>query len=158
MDFFSFNNPIIHILIPIILALAMNLIIYAFGINKQDDKRVKNEYFKLFPPGYIIGIIWTIILGLLGYAHYLIYKLNNKYNFSCLAIVFVIIFCLSYSIITSLKFKNGLLYNLITLIVSFILGIIVILESKYIFLYIIPLIVWASYVNIVDTLICSNNL
>lgn len=155
---FSLNNPIYHIFFPIILALVMNFIIYIFGINKQYDKIKNNQYFKLLPPGYMIGIIWTIILGLLGYAHFLLYKLKNGYNIQCLAIVLIILFCLSYPVITSLNFKYGLLLNLITLMLAFILGIIVILESKYIFLYIIPLIIWASYVNIVDTLICSNKL
>jgi len=122
----------------------------------------------------------TIIFGLLGYAHYLMYKLKDRINIGSISIVLVIIFCLLYPVITemnrsfsedsslfsevsakentSLKFKYGLLLNLITLIISFVLGFIIILQSKYIFLYIIPLIVWASYVNIVDTLICSDKI
>jgi len=157
---FSLNNPLIHVLIPVLLALSINSILYLFGINKISEQRKKQTqnsiYFKLFPPGYVIGIIWTIIFGLLGYAHYLLYKLNNRINVGSVSIVLVIIFCLLYPFITSLDFKYGLLLNLITLIISFVLGIIIILESKYIFLYVIPLIVWASYVNIVDTLICSD--
>jgi tryptophan-rich sensory protein len=163
---FSLNNPLYHVLIPVLLALSMNSIIYIFGINKISEQKDKqkdtqkdkqnSEYFKLFPPGYVIGIIWTIIFGLLGYAHYLMYKLKDRINIGSVSIVLVIIFCLLYPVITSLKFTYGLLLNLITLIISFVLGFIIILESKYIFLYIIPLIVWASYVNVVDTLICSD--
>jgi len=153
---FSLNNPLYHILIPVLLALSMNSVIYIFGINKQNKEIKDNQYAKLLPPGYVIGIIWTIIFGLLGYAHYLMYKLKDKINIGSVSIVLVIIFCLLYPVITSLKFKYGLLLNLITLIISFVLGIIIILESKYIFLYIIPFIVWASYVNVVDTLICSD--
>ena len=169
---FSLNNPLYHVLIPVLLALSMNSFIYLFGINKQNeqiDKQTQtqiqtqtqtqtqnNQYFKLLPPGYVIGIIWTIIFGLLGYAHYLMYKLKDRINIGSVSIILVIIFCLLYPVITSLKFKYGLLLNLITLIISFVLGFIIILQSKYIFLYIIPLIVWASYVNVVDTLICSD--
>jgi len=153
---FSLNNPLIHVLVPVLLALSINSVIYLFGINKISEQKENSIYFKLFPPGYVIGIIWTIIFSLLGYAHYLLYKLNNRINVGSVSIVLVIIFCLLYPFITSLQFKYGLLLNLITLIISFVLGIIIILESKYIFLYVIPLIVWASYVNIVDTLICSD--
>jgi len=154
------NNPFYHIIIPVLLAILMSFFIYVFGINKNsDNNKIKyKQNTKLFPPGYVIGIIWTIIFGLLGYAHYLVYKLNNGINIGSISIVLVIIFCLIYPFITSLKFKYGLLLNLITLIISFILGIIIILQSKYIFLYIIPLILWASYVNVVDTLICSEKI
>ena len=31
---FSINNPIFHILIPVLLAISMNSFIYLFGINK----------------------------------------------------------------------------------------------------------------------------
>ena len=131
---FSLNNPILHVLIPVLLALSINSILYLFGINKISEQRKKetenSEYFKLFPPGYVIGIIWIIIFGLLGYAHYLLYKLKDRINIGSVSIIFVIIFCLLYPFITSLKFKYGLLLNLITLIISFVLGIIIILESK----------------------------
>jgi hypothetical protein len=42
-----------------------------------------------------------------------------------------------------------LLMNLISLILAFILGIVIIIQSKYAFLFVIPLILWSSYVNIV---------
>ena len=147
------NKPFIHIFFPIILIIILNLIRYLFGINIQIEKSKKPN--KLFPPGYIIGIIWLIIFGLLGYAHYLIYMLKNGFSFASLSIVFMLLFSISYPFLIRLGFKIGLIINLITLILSFILGIIIIIESKYIFLYIIPLLLWASYVNIVDTIDCS---
>jgi tryptophan-rich sensory protein len=141
-----------HIFIPVISAIIMNGIIYTFGINKYTSKDKINPYI---PPGYIIGIIWTVIFGLLGYAHYLLYKLKNEISLASLSIVFLIIFCILYPFITGLKPKNGLLLNLITLILAFIVSIIVILESKYIFIYLIPLLIWASYVNIAFVIECS---
>jgi tryptophan-rich sensory protein len=158
-----FNNiiekPIYHILIPILLAIFMNGIIYTFKINnnsiKENDPKY-SLYKKMLPSGYIIGIIWTIIFGLLGYSHYLLHNINNKITFSSMYVLFLILYCLFYPIITGLNVKSGLLLNLITLILSFILGLIVINQSKYIFIYIIPLIIWTSYVNIVDVIQCSN--
>ncbi len=146
-----------HVLVPIILALLMNGIIYTFKLNANNTMTKKdNIYKKLLPPGYIIGTIWIIIFGLLGYTHYLIYKDNeNKITITSLFIIFVILFCLAYPLITGLKVKTGLLLNLISLILAFTLGITIILQSKFAFLFIIPLIVWSSFVNIVDTLQCS---
>ena len=134
------------ILIPIIAAIMMNGIIYTFGLNKQYDKSIINPYI---PPGYVIGTIWVVILGLLGYSHYLLYKLNNRISFTSLFLIFVILFCISYPLITWLKQKSESLLNLITLILAFILGMLVLIESKYIFIYIIPLIAWTTYINIV---------
>jgi tryptophan-rich sensory protein len=130
----------------------MNGIIYTFGINKYSEKNKINPYI---PPGYVIGTIWVIILGLLGYLHYLIYKKYEAITFTSLLILFVILFCISYPLITGLKVKSGLLLNLITLILAFILALFVITESKYMFIYLIPLLVWASYVNIAFTIQCS---
>jgi tryptophan-rich sensory protein len=145
-------GPLYHILVPVLAAIIMNGIIYTFGINKYSEKNKINPYI---PPGYVIGTIWVIILGLLGYLHYLIYKKYEAITFTSLLILFVILFCISYPLITGLKVKSGLLLNLITLILAFILALFVITESKYMFIYLIPLLVWASYVNIAFTIQCS---
>jgi len=145
------NILLYSILIPVITAIMMNGIIYTFGIIKK-NKSIRNP---LIPPGYVIGTIWIIIFGLLGYVHYLLYKLKNGISFTSIFLIFVFLFCISYPLITGFKEKSGLLLNLITLILAFILGMLVIIESKYIFLYIIPLILWAAYVNIAYVIQCS---
>lgn len=147
--------PLYHILVPVLAAIIMNGIIYTFGINKYSEKTEKSKINPYIPPGYVIGTIWVIILGLLGYLHYLVYKKYEAITFTSLLIVFVILFCISYPVITGLKVKSGLLLNLITLILAFILALFVITESKYMFIYLIPLLVWASYVNIAFTIQCS---
>lgn len=148
-------GPLYHILVPVVAAIIMNGIIYTLGINKYSEKTEKNKINLYIPPGYIIGTIWVIILGLLGYLHYLIYKKYEAITFTSLLIIFVILFCISYPLITGLKVKSGLLLNLITLILAFILALFVITESKYMFIYLIPLLVWASYVNIAFTIQCA---
>ena len=135
-----------HILIPVICAIIMNGIIYGLKLNKIYLKDSNKLYI---PPGYVIAIIWTIIFALLGYAHYLLYKINNNINFGSAAIVLLILFCLSYPVINAINVKHGYFLNLISLILSFVVSLIVIMYSKYIFLYLIPLLIWFSYVNII---------
>ena len=146
-------NPVIYnISIPVFLAILMNGIIYTFGINnyqKDKDKMIDKNKLKFLPPGYIIGIIWIIIFGLLGYSHYLTYNVTNSINFGSLSIIILILYSLAYPLITGLKPENSDLYNIIALILSFSCALIISFFSKYVLLYFIPLLVWVSYVNIV---------
>lgn len=106
------------------------------------------------PPGYIIGLIWIIIFGFLGYAYYLLINKNKTYNLGSISIIILWIFCLLYPFLTN-GFSNkyiSIILNILTLFFSLIVGLIVFLESKYIFLYLLPLIFWAIYVNIVTLL------
>ena len=167
-------NPVIYnVSIPVFLAIIMNGIIYTFGINKEVDKeknsennKNKNEEnksddnkLKFLPPGYVIGIIWVLIFALLGYSNYLTYNVTNSINFGNVAIGILILYSLAYPLITGLKPENSDLYNIIALILSFSCALIISLFSKYILLYLIPLLVWVSYVNIVfvfsDPKICK---
>jgi benzodiazapine receptor len=130
-----------HILLPVCFAIAMNGIIYTFFKRKTTTR--------LLPPGYIIGIIWTIIFALLGYAHYLLYTLKNEMNYGSISIVFFILFSLTYPLINAIDEKHGYFLNLISLILSFIVSLTVMSYSIDIFLFMVPLLVWVSIVNLI---------
>jgi tryptophan-rich sensory protein len=108
-----------------------------------------NDYL---PPGYVIGAIWPIIFGFLGYAHFILYS-NKKWTASA-SIIILLLFCICYPLITSglSNLKIGNLLNSITLIMSFVVAIIVLDASKTTFKYMYPLLIWASYVNLADRL------
>ena len=118
------------------------------------------KYNSLLPPGWMIGLIWTIIFGFLGYAQYLVMKDNNKWTLGSIAIIVVAVFCLLYPVLIYLgargdpdKYeKYARLINLLALILAFVLGLLVIRESEGAFLFLLPLIVWASYVNLADSI------
>jgi tryptophan-rich sensory protein len=142
-----------HILLPIIFASLINGLIYYLGWNNSNLKMKSS----ILPPGYMIGIIWIIIFGLLGYIHYLLYKLKNRFTIYSNSIIVLLLFCLAYPFLTSgLKQRNATILNLITLIFSFIVSLLVITQSINAFYYIIPLLIWASYVNISDSILCNN--
>lgn len=127
----------VHILVPIILAIVLNFYIYTQGWNNDNEKNSK------LPPGYIIGSIWIIILGLLGYIHFLLYP--SVYSWF---IVLTILYCLSYPFLTSgLQDTDNNYFNLIALLLAIIVTIIMYYKSNII--YSIPFLLWTFYVNIV---------
>lgn len=134
-----------HIFIPVLAALIMNGIIYIFKLNK-DNKELDNYFI---PEGYIIGIIWTLIFALLGYVHYLLYTIDNKINIGSISVIILMLLYLLYPLIIAFKKKYFKLVNLISLILGYIVSLIILGYSKYIFIYMIPLLAWISYVNIV---------
>jgi len=142
---------LIYIFIPIFLACIVNLYIFKNDLYKKNDER--NKYL---PQGYIIGIIWTIILGLLGYVCYLTpYK-----GILSRVIVFTIVYCLLYPILTSkLDNSESIKYNLIGLLLAFILFILIILKYKQknmIFIYVLPLLFWNIYICIITIFFNDN--
>jgi len=143
---------LIYIIIPIFLACIVNLYIFKNDLYKNNNKR--NEYL---PQGYIIGIIWTILLGLLGYVYYLTY--GNGSILSCV-IVFTIVYCLLYPLLTSkLDNHETIKYNLLSLLLAFILFILIILKYKQknmIFIYVLPLLFWNIYVCIITIFFNDN--
>ena len=96
--------------------------------------------------------MWIILFGFLGYAHYLLYKLDNGISIASMSLILFIIFSLAYPFFTKGFTESVNLLNVISLILAFILSLIIIIRSQYIFLYIIPLLLWVSYVNIVTIL------
>ena len=144
-----FNNKELHLLVPIVIALVLNFFI---SIKKWDDKKKGS----LLPSGLYIGIIWMAILLSLGHAHYLLYEKNNV-TFASLFLIGVIIYCISYPIITQLDRKKGTTLNVIALILSAILLLVVYKESSQAFIYILPLFIWISFVNYSDSIVCSGS-
>lgn len=141
------NSPYFHIFLPIILATIMNYVIFTNHWNTKLG--TSNDYL---PSGPIIGLIWTIIFGLLGYAHFILY--SNKKWLASNSIVLLLLFCICYPLFTSglTNLKIGNVLNSITLILSFLVSIVVFDASRSAFNYMIPLLVWASYVNLADRL------
>ena len=133
-----------HVLLPVLCAIAMNAIMYTFKLNKNKPRELL-----FLPPGYVIGAIWTLIFALLGYVHYLLYTLHNKPNFGSVSIVLFLLFSLFYPVINALDPKYGYFLNLISLILSFIVSLIVMRYSIHIFKFLIPLLVWVSFVNMI---------
>lgn len=142
------DNRELHLLIPIIVALILN---YLISVKKWEDS--KNS---LLPSAPFIGFIWIIILVCLGNAHYILNK-KGGITFASMYLIFVIIFCLSYPVLTQLNRNKGAIYNIVAMILTSVLLLVVYEESSEALLYTIPLFVWISFVNYSDAVVCSGS-
>lgn len=135
----------IYIIIPVLLAIITNATIYLLGWNSKGNE---NE---LLPPGWMIGMIWIVIFGFLGKFLQIAIKSNDSVTIMLLSVLILI--CLAYPFYT-----NGLKRNVQSVTYDFIILIYILVMTAIIFyknrdkniVYMIPIIIWVSYVNIVD--------
>lgn len=136
---------LLNIFVPIILAVITNVIIFTLKWNSSESN-------PFLPPGYVIGVIWILIFGCLGYVHYIASLIYGFYSIPALSIIFLITFCLAYPFITKLKQKIGVTLNTVTLILVSIVSFVTVHYIPIVFKWMIPIFLWASYVNIADSL------
>jgi tryptophan-rich sensory protein len=131
------------------------LVAIIFNIIGSDYGK-SNPYYKRspgLPSGWFIGIVWVVIFGLLGYAHFLVYKEEETFTIASIAIILTALFCVSYTFIVRYRPEYIHFLNVISLIIAFTLGLLVLRESETAFWYVLPLIVWVAYVNMLDSLV-----
>lgn len=147
-------GKIIYILIPILISILINIRMYG-------NRRVMDNIdIKYLPPGFFIGIVWIILLGLMGYILYLLIKkfnlrdikngLYQNFNYNIFLIIFLIIFCVMYPYLTSIfndRFMKN--YNYLILIIVLYIFYEINKVSFNIAKYLIPLILWVGYVFVV---------
>ena len=140
---------LLYILLPIILSFLINL----FTFRKEKTNDLQSRDIQYLPPGPIIGIIWTILLGLLGYTYSLLENNNKNMNIQKISIILLTLFCLLYPILTvnsTIRFSKN--YNYLTLIFVLTVFYVIFKKSKKIAYYLIPLLCWILYVNIITLL------
>ncbi len=161
----------IFILIFVTICIAGNIVLWRGSLyGKTEDSSFTRN--RLLPPGWAIGAIWVIIFGFLGYSMYLLIKHNKEeheflyghegsgFSVGSVAIIVVAIFCLLYPVFIYIGARGdpikseryAKIYNFIALILAFVLGLLVIREDESAFWFVLPLIIWASYVNFASSL------
>jgi tryptophan-rich sensory protein len=93
---------------------------------------------------YIILSIWAILIGFLGYSFYLM-----RNNISCVAIIIIIIYTLAYPFITLGKNRIQIeSLNIIYILITYIIFLLVLSENSNASVYILPLLLWITYIFI----------
>jgi len=138
------NNPWTHIFTPVAATFVMSAATFRYYKMSPPPARVR----PWLPPGAFIGAVWSILFGLLGYVHYLLYK-RFGFGKGTTAVTLFLLFALSYPIITSLHPDQVGLWNVVSLIAAFLMALVVTSLSAPLLYWVVPLLVWLSYVNVV---------
>jgi tryptophan-rich sensory protein len=154
-------EPFFYILIFALSAVIFNILYYVLGIYGHGKKHTIYKHNKFLPPGFLIGIIWIVVFGSLGYSWYLSFVgdpelLHNEefprgWSQAPILTIVVAAYCLLYPFIANYVHEKYIpLLNFIGLIMAYALGIVVIQEYVAAFWYVLPLIVWTTYVCFAD--------
>jgi tryptophan-rich sensory protein len=123
------------------LAIVINSIIYANG--SLYSKTNKSKYI---PPGYMVGTIWVLLFGILGY---ILHRLHNYTSSASISIYIFILFSLLYPFITKLSQSYlSVICNKIALLLAYAVCYFVYIEKRWLAIYLLPLFSWITYVNV----------
>jgi len=131
----------LSILIPVIFLMSINFYMKYNNILLEDgdSSDILGESRE-----YIILGIWAILIGFLGYSYYLM-----RNNISSVAIIIIIIYTLTYPLITLGKNRNQIEFlNIIYILITYIIFLLVLSENSNASLYILPLLLWIVYIFI----------
>lgn len=133
----------LHTAMPMVLAGFVNWIVYKKGWNVV-NAQTKNKWI---PPGYVVGIVWLLIFGFLGYLEFQTYS-KRQHVIQC-ALIAYIVFCALYPFLSAGLTNDGQAksLNAASLIFAFAIALNL---SKQLLPYMFPVLLWTSYVNIVD--------
>ena len=135
----------LSILIPVILLISINFYM------KYNNILLEGGSSSVIPGEsreYIILSIWTILIGFLGYSCYLM-----RNNISCVAIIIIIIYTLAYPFITLGKNRIQIeSLNIIYILITYIIFLLVLSENSNASVYILPLLLWITYIFIVSNI------
>ena len=126
------NYKYFYLIIPFFSVYIIN---FYFPVSNNTGKEL---WFR--PPAYIFGIVWPILLLLIGYSWFLQPKLTPYYTF--------LTFLLS---IWSVLFTYNKYYAFVNIVITILVTLYLIINSlTKPSLYLIPLIVWLSYASILN--------
>ena len=145
----------LNVLIPVLLAIGVNTFIFTSDWNNDQSKHIPRPGGRhLLPPGYVIGLIWIFLLALLGYAHYRLF-----FSFASIILLTTIAFCISYPFLTQGKGRGedrARVMNTATLVFAGVTLAASAGRSDWLATAaIVPLFIWAGYINIVDAVECQ---
>jgi hypothetical protein len=160
----------LHVAVPVLAAVAVNAVVYSLGWNRSSvgSGRPPSVSYKLLPPGYVIAGVWIVLLGLLGYVHYLARDVNA--TVAAWSVVALVAWCIGYPFYTG-GLRSGVVAsvaNVATLAFAAAVTVAIAVgfpacgefgrasARRRALLAISPLLGWATYVNIAQAVACRS--
>lgn len=137
------------IILPMAIAGGLN----GYLLGMKTNKKQTAPRSKRFPSGWLVGTIWTLLFGVMGYIFYL----YRKDPIITISIVTLFVSCLIYPFYTS-KFsslKASKIGNTTSLIFAHVVTTILAARAtnNLHILLMTPMLIWTSFVNYTDALL-----
>ena len=141
-------SPILFVIAPVLLALVSNALIYWLKLLRPLSSSPESRWG--LPPGWVVGTIWTLLFGTLGYVLFLTYNANG---ITAVGVAIFIALCLAYPFYVRSQ-SIAPIANLATLLLGFTVTIIIARTMHHIsaVTWMIPVLAWLSYVCTLDSL------
>jgi tryptophan-rich sensory protein len=155
----TFNSPklngaIVNVVASIASVLLINAAIFGLRWSSINSFQLLDPTVlpAFTPPGYAIGMVWTLLFGLMGTSRWLLNKVQNsqRTNHQQL-VVFLILFCLVYPLYSlAINSRLGaLIGNLGTILLATFTYLKISRSSKQAALLVLPTIVWVTYATVI---------
>lgn len=80
------------------LVLLVNAAIFLFNPSAMTAGA---ERFRFEPPGWVIGLVWTLLFAWLGAARWLVLSKDGKKSYDAESVFFLLLFCAAYPLYTA---------------------------------------------------------
>jgi translocator protein len=150
----KFNGAILNVVASVASVLLINAAIFGLRWSNINNVQLLDPTVlpAFTPPGYAIGMVWTLLFGLMGTARWLLNKVNNiKQTNHQQLVVFLILFCLAHPLYSlAIDSRLGaLIGNLGTIVLATFTYLKIYHSSKQAALLILPIIVWVTYATVI---------
>jgi tryptophan-rich sensory protein len=153
-------SAFVIILLFVLAAVIVNIFTYYYGWGKTGMQSDRWNIYQnsLTPPSFTIAFFWLAIFGFLGYSFYLLVRENDgKLTLGSIFVLGYGIFALAYPWFTwKAREKNANVINYIAVILAYVVSLVVITEYTDAFYYLLPLIIWVSYIGLTDSIMYRN--
>jgi tryptophan-rich sensory protein len=153
-------SAFVIILLFVLAAVIVNIFTYYYGWGKTgSQKDIWNVYQnKLVPVSFAIAFFWLAIFGFLGYSFYLLVRENDgNLTVGSVFVLAFAIFALAYPVLTwKANEKNAAVINYLSVIFIYIVSLVVITEYTNAFYYLLPAMIWCSYIGLTDSIMYRN--
>jgi tryptophan-rich sensory protein len=155
----TFNSPklngaIVNVVASIASVLLINAAIFGLRWSSINSVQLLDSTVlpALTPPVYAIGMVWTLLFGLMGTSRWLLNKVQNsqRTNHQQL-VVFLILFCLAHPLYSlAIDSRLGaLIGNLGTILLATFTYLKISHSSRQAALLVLPTIVWITYATVI---------
>lgn len=127
-------------------AVVLNGIIFAFGLNGDDDAVARLSWA---PPGWAIGAIWVLLFVLYAVAHWLLRQCGDSGRRAACWVLAIVLWDLAYPFLTlGFNLTLGVWLNVISLVLTLLLLWRVRRVSHLAFGWLMPSLAWISFATV----------